>query len=113
RSGDKKVTLNGATTTYRELMGEEQWNALMVTAQRSQFENDAKLNEQYRLKINSALNQEDPRTAWEMLQGIKAELDKVQPDEQMTPQREWLISAQEQVQNQMNAWTKAQAKALD
>ncbi|MRT44610.1 internal virion protein C, partial [Xylella fastidiosa subsp. multiplex] len=63
--------------------------------------------------INSALNQEDPRTAWEMLQGIKAELDKVQPDEQMTPQREWLISAQEQVQNQMNAWTKAQAKALD
>ena len=113
RVGDKKVTLNGATTTYRELMGEEQWNALMVTAQRSQFENDAKLNEQYRLKINSALNQEDPRTAWEMLQGIKAELDKAQPDEQMTPQREWLISAQEQVQNQMNAWTKAQAKALD
>lgn len=113
RVADKKVTLNGATTTYRELMGEEQWNALMVTAQRSQFENDAKLNEQYRLKINSALNQEDPRVAWEMIQGIKADLDKVQPDEQMTPQREWLISAQTQVQDQMKAWTKAQAKALD
>lgn len=113
RVADKKVTLNGATTTYRELMGEEQWNALMVTAQRSQFENDAKLNEQYRLKINSALNQEDPRVAWEMIQGIKAELDKVQPDEQMTPQREWLISAQTQVQDQMKAWTKVQAKALD
>ncbi|UCS82782.1 internal virion protein [Yersinia phage vB_YenP_Rambo] len=113
RVGDRKVTLNGVTTTYKELMGDEQWNALMVTAQRSQFENDAKMNEAYRLKINSALNQEDPRTAWEMLQGIKAELDKVQPDEQMTPQREWLISAQTQVQDQMNAWTKQQAKALD
>ena len=113
RVGDKKVTLNGATTTYRELMGEEQWNALLVTAQKSQFDNDAKVNEAYRLKINSALNQEDPRTAWEMIQGVKAELDKVQPGEQMTPQREWLISAETQIQDQMNAWTKAQAKALD
>lgn len=110
---NKMVTLNGATSTYRELLGEEQWNALMVTAQKSQFENDAKLNEQFRLKINSALNQDDPRIAWEQIQGIKAELDKLQPDEQMTPQREWLIQAETQVQNQMNNWTKAQAKALD
>ena len=113
RVADKKVTLNGVTSTYRELMGEEQWNALMVTAQRSQFDNDAKVNEQFRLKINSALNQEDPRTAWETLQGIKAELDKLQPSEQMTPQRELLIQAEAQVQNNMNAWSKAQAKALD
>lgn len=47
RVGDKKVTLNGATTTYKELMGEEQWNALMVTAQRAQYDNDAKLNEKF------------------------------------------------------------------
>lgn len=110
---NKKVTLNGATSTYRELLGDEQWNALMVNAQKSQFENDAKLNEKYRLQINSALNQDDPRQSWEMLQGIKEELDKIQPDEQMTPQREWLISAQTQVQDKMRAWTDAQAKALD
>ncbi|WEU68284.1 internal virion protein [Escherichia phage vB_Ec_Tarrare] len=113
RVADKKVTLNGVTSTYRELMGEEQWNALMVTAQRSQFDNDAKLNEAFQLKVNSALNQDDPRVAWEQLQGIKAELDKVQPDEQMTPQREQLIAAETRLQGEMQRWTQEQAKALD
>lgn len=113
RVGDKKVTLNGATTTYRELMGEEQWNALMVTAQRSQYDNDAKLNEKFQLDVNSALFMDDPRVGWEKLQGIKAELDKRQPDEQMTPQRASLIEAQKQLRAKMVEWTKNEAKALD
>ena len=113
RVGDKKVTLNGATTTYKELMGEEQWNALMVTAQRSQYDNDAKLNEKFQLDVNSALFMDDPRVGWEKLQGIKAELDKYQPDEQMTPQRATLIEAQKQLRAKMVEWAKNEAKALD
>lgn len=110
---DRKVTLNGATSTYRELMGEEQWNALMVTAQKSQFEHDAKLTEGMRLKVNSLLLQEDPRVGWEQLQAAKAELNKYQPGEQMTPQREMLIRAEEQLQGKMAQWTAAQAQRLD
>lgn len=113
RVGDKKVTLNGATTTYRELMGEEQWNALMVTAQRAQYDNDAKLNEKFQLDVNSALFMDDPRVGWEKLQGIKAELDKYQPGEQMTPQRAALIEAQNQLRAKMVEWAKNEAKALD
>uniref|UniRef100_A0AAT9S9K1 Internal virion protein gp15 n=1 Tax=Yersinia phage vB_YenP_WX2 TaxID=2973500 RepID=A0AAT9S9K1_9CAUD len=113
RVGDKKVTLNGATTTYKELMGEEQWNALMVTAQRAQYDNDAKLNEKFQLDVNSALFVDDPRVGWEKLQGIKAELDKYQPGEQMTPQRATLIEAQKQLRAKMVEWTKNEAKALD
>ena len=113
RVGDKKVTLNGATTTYKELMGEEQWNALMVTAQRSQYDNDAKLNEKFQLDVNSALFVDDPRVGWEKLQGIKAELDKYQPGEQMTPQRATLIEAQKQLRAKMVEWAKNEAKALD
>lgn len=113
RVGDKKVTLNGATTTYRELIGEEQWNALMVTAQRAQYDNDAKLNEKFQLDVNSALFVDDPRVGWEKLQGIKAELDKYQPGEQMTPQRATLIEAQKQLRAKMVEWAKNEAKALD
>ena len=113
RVGDKKVTLNGATTTYKELMGEEQWNALMVTAQRAQYDNDAKLNEKFQLDVNSALFVDDPRVGWEKLQGIKAELDKHQPGEQMTPQRATLIEAQKQLRAKMVEWAKNEAKALD
>lgn len=113
RVGDKKVTLNGVTTTYKELMGEEQWNALMVTAQRAQYDNDAKLNEKFQLDVNSALFMDDPRVGWEKLQGIKAELDKYQPGEQMTPQRATLIEAQNQLRAKMVEWAKNGAKALD
>lgn len=110
---DKKVTLNGAESTYGELMGEDSWNALMVTAQKSQFDNDAKLTESYSLKLSSALNQEDPRLGWEMLQGAKADLDSLQPGEEVTPQRQQMIQAQEALQNKMRAWTAAQQKAMD
>lgn len=110
---NKKVKLHGAESTYRELLGEEQWNAMMVTAQRSQFENDAKLTEALQLKVNSALNQEDPRVGWEMLQGAKAELDKMQPGDQLTPQRQSLISAETHLQSVMKQWTQEQAKAMD
>lgn len=110
---NQKVTLHGATSTYRELLGEEQWNAMMVTAQKSQFDHDAKLTENFQLKVNTALSQDDPRLGWEMIQGAKAEMDKLQPGEQMTPQRQLLIQAETQLQDAMVKWTQAQAKEMD
>lgn len=110
---DKKVTLHGTTITYRELLGEEQWNAMMVTAQKTQFDNDAKLTEKFQLNLNTALNQDDPRDGWEMIQGLKAEMDKLQPGEQLTPQRQMLIAAEQNLQNAMVQWTQQQAKAMD
>lgn len=110
---NQKVTLHGATSTYRELLGEEQWNAMMVTAQKSQFDHDAKLTEEYQLKVNTALSQDDPRLGWEMIQGVKAEMDKLQPGEQLTPQRQMLIQAETQLQDAMVKWTAAKAKEMD
>lgn len=110
---DRKVTLNGTTTTYKELMGEEQWNALMVKAQHTQFQNDAKLTEGFRMGISSALNQDDTTKGWEMIQGAKAELDRMQPGEQMTPEREMLIQAQEQMQSRFRQEAAATAKEMD
>lgn len=110
---NRKVTLNGATTSYRELMGDEQWQALMVKAQHSQFQNDAKMTERFRLNINSALNQEDTSKGMEAIQGIKAELDKVQPGEEMTPERQQLIAAQEHMQNRFRLEAAETAKAMD
>lgn len=110
---DRKITLNGATTTYRELMGDEQWNSFMVQAQKSQFENDAKINEKFELDIGSALNATSATDGWEKLQGIKAELDLRQPGEEMTPQRQRLIDAQNAMKAQMAREAQATAKAMD
>lgn len=110
---DRTVTLNGATSTYKELMGDEQWNSLMVKAQSSQFQNDAKLMEKFQLDMNSALNQENVSTGWEMLQAQKEQLDKLQPGEELTPQRQMLIQAQMQLQDRFRQQSAATAKAMD
>lgn len=110
---DKPVTLNGSTSTYKELMGDEQWNSLMIKAQSNQFQNDAKLQEKFQLDINSALNQENVSSGWEMLQAQKEQLDKIQPGEELTPQRQMLIQAQAQLQDRFRQESKATAKAMD
>ncbi|QOC57667.1 putative internal virion protein C [Erwinia phage pEp_SNUABM_04] len=110
---NRKVTLHGTTSTYRELMGEEQWNAMMVKAQQTQFNNDAKLTERFRLGATSATLQEDTSKGWEMIQGLKGELDALQPGEQMTAQRELLIQAEENLKARFKQESAQTAKAMD
>lgn len=110
---DKKVTLNGTTSTFRELLGDEQWNMMKVNAQHTEFTLNAKRFEKFSLGINNALNQADPSKGWEQLQAIKEQLDEIQPGEEMTPERQQLINAQQQLQNTFAQKSAATAKELD
>lgn len=110
---NRKVTLHGQETTYKELMGAEQWNNLMVKAQHNEFQLNAKRTEAFSLNVNSALNQENLSTGWEQLQGMKAELDRIQPGEEMTPERQALINAQTQMQDRMQRETAELSKQMD
>lgn len=110
---DRKITLRGSTSTFKELLGEEQWNNLMITAQHSEFKLNAKRNEEFQLKVNSALNQEDLTVGWEQLQSIKHDLSKVQLGEQMTPEREAILTAEKQMQDAFKRQSVETAKAMD
>lgn len=110
---NRKVKLHGKETTFKELMGAEQWNNLMVKAQHNEFKLNAKKTEAFQLNVNSALNQENVNTGWEQLQSIKAELDTLQPGEEMTPERQALINAQTQMQDRMKRETAELAKQMD
>lgn len=110
---DRKITLHGTTSTFKELMGEEQWNNLMVTAQHSEFSLNAKRTEEFSLKVNSALNQENLTVGWEQLQAMKHDLSKLQAGEQMTPERAQLLAAEQQMQDAFKRQSAETAKALD
>lgn len=110
---NRKVKLHGKETTFKELMGAEQWNNLMIKAQHNEFQLNAKKTEAFQLSVNSALNQENVNTGWEQLQSIKAELDTLQPGEEMTPERQALINAQTQMQDRMKRETAELAKEMD
>lgn len=110
---NKTIKLHGADTTYKALLGDEQWNNMVVKAQHAEFQNDAKRTEKFNLDMNSALNQSDLNQGWAMLQAQKAELDKIQPGEQLTPERQQLIQAQMQMQDRLRQESAATAKATD
>lgn len=107
----RKVTLNGVTSTYKELMGNEAWNNMMVKAQANEYQLNAKRMENFKLTANSAYNQEDPQKGWEMLQALKQQNDTMQPGEEMTPEREYLIQVEQQMQNRLKADSAAVEKA--
>lgn len=109
----KTIKLHGKDITYKALLGDEQWNNMVVKAQHAEFQNDAKRTEKFNLDMNSALNQSDLNQGWAMLQAQKAELDKIQPGEQMTPERAQLIQAETQMQDRLRQESAATAKATD
>lgn len=110
---NRKITLHGKESTYKDLLGPEQWNAMMVKAQHNEFQLNAKRTESFKLGVNSALNQEDTGKGWEMLQGYKAELDKLQPGEEVTPEREFLNQAQASMQDRFKQESAATVKEMD
>lgn len=110
---NKTLKLHGADTTYKALLGDEQWNNMVVKAQHAEFQNDAKRTEKFNLDMNSALNQSDLNQGWAMIQAQKAALDKIQPGEQMTPERQQLIQAETQLQDRLRQESAATAKATD
>lgn len=110
---NRKVTLNGTTSTYKELVGPEQWNNLMVKSQANEYQLNAKRTEEFKLGVNSALNQADLNKGWEQLQAIKARNDQFQTGEEMTPERQFLIQAEMQMQDRLNQESAATSKAMD
>lgn len=110
---DRKVTLNGVTSSFKELVGNEQWNNMMVKAQANEYQLNAKRMEDFKLGVNSALNQADLNKGWEQLQAMKARNDEAQPGEEITPERQFLIQAEMQMQDRLNQESAATAKAMD
>ncbi|SOO46873.1 internal (core) protein C [Yersinia phage fPS-64] len=110
---DRKITLHGKESTYKDLMGPEQWNNLMVKSQANEFSLNAKRMEDFKLNVNSALNQEDTAKGWEMIQTQKAQLDRIQTGEEMTDERAFLINAETQMQDRLKRETAETSKAVD
>lgn len=110
---DKKITLDGAETSFKDLMGDAQWNLLQTQASEAQFNTDAKKSEQFQLTVNSALNLPDLRDGWAAIQQAKADLNQWQPSEDMTPQRQMLINAEKHLQDAMTRQQGELLKQMD
>ncbi len=109
---NQKVTLNGTTSTYRQLLGDDAWTNLQTKASQSEYSLNAKRSENLQVSIGEAINQDDPAKGMEMLQVLKAENNKYQVGDEMTPQRQMLIQAETQLQDRVRQDTQQRNKQL-
>lgn len=110
---NRKITLHGKEATFRDLLGNEQWNNLMIKAQHNEMQLNARKAEDFKLNINSSLNNPDLNAGWEQLQVLKARLNTYQTGNELTPERELIIQAEMQMQNKLNKQAMDEAKAMD
>lgn len=108
---DQKVTLNGTTSTYRQLVGDEMWANMETKASASEYSLNSKRSEQLQLGVATALNQANATEGMEMLQKLKEQNNQWQVGDEITPQRQMLINAEAQMIDRVKRETDATAKA--
>jgi len=110
---DKKITLHGKEATFKEVLGDEQFNSMVVKSQHAEFMNNSQAFEKFNLGLASAVNQSDTTAGWNMLNEQEAMLNAVQPGNLMTPERQQLVSARAQMAERFKVEAAATAKATD
>lgn len=93
----ERIQLNGVDATIEEVVGPEVFNAAVVEAQGTEYKLAAKYSEDLQLGVQSAVLQDDPTIGLAQIQKLKAQNNQLQPGEEMTPQRQMLISAEAQL----------------
>ncbi|WGH15460.1 hypothetical protein [Pseudomonas phage PSA6] len=95
---DMKINVLGGATTVENLLGPEVYQDLLTKADTETYNRNAKRSEDLDLGIGNALAQTDVAKGWQLLNELEHKNDWVQTGEQMTPQRQKLISAKNQLQ---------------
>lgn len=95
---DMKINVLGGATTVENLLGPEVYQDLLTKADTETYNRNAKRSEDLDLGIGNALAQTDVAKGWQLLNELEHKNDWVQTGEQMTPQRQKLINAKNQLQ---------------
>lgn len=108
----QNINIYGKDVSYKELLEENVWNNLKVQAQESAFKLDAKAQERFSLKLNEAMNTQDPIQALTMIQQLEAENNVLQPGEELTANRKSIIQAKQSLQDRVAADTQRRSNEL-
>lgn len=106
----ERLTLNGVDATVEEIVGPDVFNAAMVEAQGTEYKLVAKYQEDLALGVQSATLQDDPTIGLAQIQKLKAQNNLLQPGEELTPQRQMLISAEASLLEAVKRKSAEQAK---
>ncbi|NBK20408.1 MAG: hypothetical protein EOM68_00065 [Spirochaetia bacterium] len=101
----KTVEWGGKQINVKAMFTEDQWQSLKLKASQADFKLNAAKAEDFSLKLTQAMTNPDHMTGEAQISQIKDEYNRTHPGDEMTPQRQLIIDAEQQMiqkRQQMN-----------
>jgi len=95
--GEQELNVLGGARKVKDLMDPDVYHASIVEAEANEYKNNAERNRTFELNITTAINQDDPATGWQQIQKIREANNWVQQGGELTPQKQALINAEQQL----------------
>lgn len=94
----QSINVLGGAKKIDDLLGPDVMDNAIVKSNENEYKRNSDKTRTFSLGVTQALNQDDPAVGWQMLQKIRDENSWVQVGDAMTPQKQALISAEQQLQ---------------
>lgn len=95
--GEQELNVLGGPRKIKDLLDPDVYQHSIVTAQANEYKRNADLNRDFELHLTTAVSQEDPATGMQQIQAIRARNNWIQDTGDMTPQKQALINAEQQL----------------
>lgn len=95
--GEQELNVLGGARKVKDLMDPDVFQSHIIKAQDNEYKLNAVKTRDFELGVTTAVNQDNPQDGWQMLQKMREVNQYSQDSNEMTPQKQMLINAEQQL----------------
>lgn len=95
--GEQELNVLGGARKIKDLLDPDIYQHSIVTAQANEYKRNSELNRDFELNLTTAVSQNDPSVGFQQIQAMRAKNNWLQDTGDMTPQKQALINAEQQL----------------
>lgn len=100
---DQQLNVLGGGKKVNDLLGGDVIDNAIVKSNENEYKRNADRSRSFSLGITQALNQDDAATGWSMIQKLRGDNSWLQQGDDLTPQKQALIQAEQHLMNRVKA----------
>lgn len=110
--GEQELNVLGGKRKIKDIFGPEVYENLKVSAQEAAYKRNAGRTRDFQLGITQAENQDNPAEGWAMIQKLRDKNQWLQDSDEMTPQKQALIAAEQRILTRTKQETAAKQSGI-
>ncbi|QNJ57476.1 internal virion protein C [Pseudomonas phage Waldo5] len=107
---DQTINVLGGARKVSDLLDPDVYENAITTAEANEYKRYQGRTRDFELGVTTAINQENPAEGWQMLQDLRAKNGWLQGSDNLTPQKQRLIAAEQQLISAVRQQSQASAK---